>query len=82
MFKTLSRSVLYMFLFDLLILAVSTILWANKFLYSIKAIIFLSVLVVGGGLIILFLKGNYKIREFNITGKNTYLLAQSGHSIV
>lgn len=74
MFKTLSRSVLYMFLFDLLILAVSTILWANKFLYSIKAIIFLSVLVVGGGLIILFLKGNYKIREFNITGKNTYLL--------
>lgn len=74
MFKTLSRSVLYMFLFDLLILAVSTILWANKFLYSIKAIIFLSVLVVGSGLIILFLKGNYKIREFNITGKNTYLL--------
>ena len=74
MFKTLSKSVFIMFIFDLLILFLSTLMWAYKFNYSIKAIIFLTLLVVTIGLIVLFLKGNYKIREFNITGKNTYLL--------
>ena len=74
MFKTLSKSVFIMFIFDLLILFLSTSIWAYMFNYSIKAIIFLTLLVVTVGLIVLFLKGNYKIREFNITGKNTYLL--------
>lgn len=74
MFKTLSKSVFIMFIFDLLILFLSTLMWAYKFNYSAKAIIFLTLLVVTIGLIVLFLKGNYKIREFNITGKNTYLL--------
>ena len=63
-----------MFIFDLLILFLSTLMWAYKFSYSAKAIIFLTLSVVVVGLIVLFLKGNYKIREFNITGKNTYLL--------
>lgn len=74
MFKTLSKSVFIMFIFDLLILFLSTLMWAYKFSYSAKAIIFLILSVVVVGLIVLFLKGNYKIREFNITGKNTYLL--------
>ena len=74
MFKTLSKSVFIMFMFDLLILFLSTLMWAYKFSYSAKAIIFLTLSVVVVGLIVLFLKGNYKIREFNITGKNTYLL--------
>ena len=73
MFKTLSKSVFIMFIFDLLILFLSTLMWAYAFNYSVKAIIFLTLLVVTVGLIVLFLKGNYKIREFNITGKNTYL---------
>lgn len=33
-----------------------------------------SVMILVFGLIALYLKGNYKIREFNITVKNTYLL--------
>lgn len=74
MFKTLSKSVFIMFIFDMLILFLSTLMWAYKFNYSAKAIIFLTLSVVVVGLIVLFLKGNYKIREFNITGKNTYLL--------
>ena len=74
MFKTLSKSVFIMFIFDMLILFLSTLMWAYAFNYSVKAIIFLTLLVVTVGLIVLFLKGNYKIREFNITGKNTYLL--------
>lgn len=74
MFKTLSKSVFIMFIFDLLILFLSTSIWAYAFNYSVKAIMFLTLLVVTIGLIVLFLKGNYKIREFNITGKNTYLL--------
>lgn len=63
-----------MFIFDLLILLLSTSICAYTFNYSVKAIIFLTLSVVTVGLIVLFLKGNYKIREFNITGKNTYLL--------
>ena len=74
MFKTLSKSVFIMFIFDLSILFLSTLIWAYTFKYSINTIIFLSIQVVTIGLIVLFLKGNYKIREFNITVKNTYLL--------
>ena len=55
-----------MFIFDLLILFLSTLMWSYTFDYSVKAIIFLTLLVVTVGLIVLFLKGNYKIREFNI----------------
>ncbi len=72
--KVLSKSIPIMFIFDLLILFLSTSMWAFIFNYSVKAIIFLTLLVTTVGLIVLFLKGNYKIREFNITGKNTYLL--------
>ena len=72
--KSLSRSTKIMFIFDLLIFAMSTYLWANFFGYTFKAIILLSLLIVPVGLMVLFLKGNYRIREFNFTLKNTYLL--------
>lgn len=72
--KSLSNSTKVMFLFDLLVLLFSTYYWANYFGYLPKAIAFLCILIVITGLIILYLKGNYKIREFNITFKNTYLL--------
>lgn len=72
--KSLSKSTKIMFLFDLAVLFASTYCWANFFNYTPKAIILLCILVVFTGLIVLYLKGNYKIREFNITFKNTYLL--------
>ena len=72
--KSLSKSTKIMFIFDLLILFISTYYWANTFNYTPKAIAILLIFIVFGGLVVLYLKGNYKIREFNITLKNTYLL--------
>ena len=72
--RILSRSVYIMFLFDLIILYLSTFFFANFFGYTPKAILILCIAVSVTGLLILYLKGNYKIREFNITFKNTYLL--------
>ena len=74
MFKSLSKSTWIMFLFDLIILCLSTYYWANIFGYTPKAVCILCGLVVPIGLIILFLKSNYKIREHNINFKNSYLL--------
>ena len=72
--KSLSKSTWIMFLFDLIILGLSTYFWSNFFGYTLKAVGILCLLVVVVGLIVLFLKGNYKIREFNINLKNMYLL--------
>ncbi|MBR6127111.1 sugar transferase [bacterium] len=72
--KSLSKSTTTMFLFDLIILGLSTYLWSNFFGYTPKAVGILCFFVVLIGLVVLFLKGNYKIREFNINFKNTYLL--------
>lgn len=72
--KSLSKSTRIMFLFDLIVLFVSTFYWAKFFDYTPKAVTLLCILVVIGGLTVLYLKGNYKIREFNITVKNAYLL--------
>ena len=74
MIKSLSKSTSIMFLFDLIIFCVSTYYWANIFDYTPKAVIILCSLVVPVGLIILYLKSNYKIREHNINFKNSYLL--------
>ena len=76
MFKSLSRSTWIMFLFDLVILSLSTSFWAHYFNYTPKAILILSVLVVTTGLIILFLKGHYRIREFNVNIRTSYLLLE------
>lgn len=72
--KSLSRSTHIMFIFDLITLGLSTVIWAKLFGYTDKANIILCCLVVFFGLIILYLKGNYRIREFNVNLKNTYLL--------
>ena len=72
--KSLSKSVWIMFLFDLIILCLSTFLWSNYFGYTPKAILILCTLVTFVGLVVLYLKDNYKIREFNLNFKNTYLL--------
>ena len=72
--KSLSTSTWTMFIFDLVVLCSSTYVWANLFGYTPKAIFILCATVLIVGLIVLYLKGNYKIREFNITFKNTYLL--------
>lgn len=74
MIKSLSKSTWIMFIFDLIILCLSTYLWSRFFGYTPKAIYILCLLVVIVGLTVLFLKGNYKIREFNINIKSAYLL--------
>ena len=63
-----------MFTFDLIILGLSTIFWYGFFQLpqNLKIVTILSVVLTG--LISLFLKDNYKIREFNNTLKNCYLL--------
>ena len=63
-----------MFLFDLTALFASTFVWASLFGYTPKAIFILCFLVVTVGLIVLQMKGNYRIREFNTNFKNIYLL--------
>ena len=72
--KILSKSILIMFCFDLLILISSSIFWCNYFKLPIIALFLTVILVTITGLATLFLKANYKIREFNNTPKNTYLL--------
>lgn len=74
MFKSLSKSTTIMFIFDFIVLCLSTFLWASVFDYTPKAIAILCIVTVLAGLVTLYLKGNYKIREFNINTKNTYLL--------
>ena len=72
--KSLSKSTWIMFLFDLITLLLSTCLLSNFFNYTYKAICLLTFLVVTVGLTVLYMKGNYRIREFNVNFKNIYLL--------
>ncbi len=65
-----------MFVFDITAFFVSTICWYIFFGLSenfLNITVFLTVLT---GIGVLFLKDNYKIREFNITLKNFYLLSE------
>lgn len=71
--KQLSRSVGLMFIFDLLVFAISTYCFANMFC-SFKITILTVALVTVVGLFSLFLKGQYKIREHNVTVWNAYRL--------
>lgn len=72
--KTLSKSVIIMFLYDALIFGLSSYLWYAKFNLASKMLIPAVLLIIATGLFTLFLKANYKIREFNNTLKNCYLL--------
>lgn len=72
--KTLSKSVIIMFLYDALIFGISSYIWYAKFNLTPKLIVPTVLLILVTGLFSLFLKANYKIREFNNTSKNCYLL--------
>ena len=72
--KQLSKSVFIMFLFDLSVFSVSTLYWYSCFHLPVYLRELITVLILTTGMFSLYLKANYKIREFNITGKNTYLL--------
>lgn len=72
--KILSKSIPIMFTFDLIILGLSTALWCGVFQFSLRLKVAIVLMVVIAGLVALFLKSNYKIREFNNTKKNAYLL--------
>ena len=72
--KTLSKSVIIMFLYDALIFGLSSYFWYAKFNLTSKMLIPTVLLIIATGLFTLFLKANYKIREFNNTLKNCYLL--------
>ena len=63
-----------MFLYDALIFGLSSYFWYAKFNLTSKMLIPAVLLIVATGLFTLFLKANYKIREFNNTLKNCYLL--------
>lgn len=72
--NTLSKSILIMFLFDLITLVISTVYWFNHFNLPFELMDITVLLTTLTGIIVLFLKDNYKIREFNSTLKNYYLL--------
>ena len=72
--KLLSRSIVIMFLFDMLMFCVSTAFWHGFFGLREESLLVIVLPVVLTGLFALFLKDNYKIREFNNTKKNAYLL--------
>ena len=63
-----------MLLYDALIFGLSSYFWYAKFNLMPKLLIPTVLLIVATGLFTLFLKSNYKIREFNNTLKNCYLL--------
>ncbi len=70
----LSKSVLLMFLFDFIILSITSIYTGYHLGLSYAGAMLTAGLIVTAGIITMFLKGHYKIREFNITKKNAYLL--------
>lgn len=78
MIKSLSKSTGIMFLFDLSVFAFSTSVFYGSLCdhndsFSLNRVLVVAVVVVAG-LFSLFLKGQYKIREFNITLWNAYRL--------
>ena len=74
MFKALSRSVSIMFAFDFFILMILTAFWCKYFNLQNQTELLTSAFICITGLIVLFLKGYYKVREFNITLWNAYRL--------
>jgi len=74
MHKQLSKSVIFLLIYDLLVMATSTVLWADNFNFNLLFAYLLALITTLTGFIVFFLKDNYKIREFNNTAKNTYLL--------
>lgn len=63
-----------MFLFDMAVMLVSTTFWYSGFGLPENLLDMTVLITVLSGIAVLFLKDNYKIREFNTTLKNYYLL--------
>ncbi len=72
--KLLSKSTLLMFLFDLAVFVLSTVYWYNHMVLLPDFLDLTVLLTALAGVVVLFLKDNYKVREFNSTLKNSYLL--------
>lgn len=70
----LSRSIVIMFLFDIVVYLFSTIFWFDYFKLPLNFMDLTVMITVLSGVLVLFLKDNYKVREFNVTLKNYYLL--------
>ena len=75
--KLISRSILIMFIFDLITISVSSIFWYDRLGLPDDLLNLSVMLIVLTGLISLYLKGNYRIREYIHTLNNTYLLSYS-----
>ena len=63
-----------MFLFDMAVMLFSTTFWYTGFNLPENLLDMTVLITVLSGIAVLFLKDNYKIREFNTTLKNYYLL--------
>ena len=74
MLKTLSKSTTLMFLYDFLILSLATKFWYCTLNLPEKFELVTILLIIVTGLFTQFLKGDYKIREFNLTPWNVYRL--------
>ena len=72
--KLISKSIVVMFLFDIVAFLVSTVFWYDYFKLPFEFLDWTVMLTVLSGVAVLFLKDNYKVREFNVTLKNYYLL--------
>ncbi len=75
--KFLSKSVIFLFLYDFVVLSCATVFWYSYFKMPEGFLWLTYIAVITCGLATLFLKDNYKIREFNITAKNIYLLFEA-----
>lgn len=73
--RQLSRSVELMFIFDLLVFTILTYCFSSMYCNQ-KVSILATVVVTVVGLFSLFLKGQYKVREHNLTAWNAYRLLE------
>ena len=74
--KSLSKSTWIMLLYDIIVFLLSGLFLCKYFNISHLTEIVAVVLIIITGFISLYLKGNYKIREFNITAWNIYRLLE------
>ena len=74
MFRLISRSQLVLFFIDLVTLGLLTLYWYNYFNLSSEYKIETIILTIVVCMVSLYMKENYKLREHNITNKNSYLL--------
>ncbi len=77
MIKSLSKSVVLLFLYDFAIIFCSTLILYKYFNLPENYAVSVTIVNLLVGMFTLFLKDNYKIREFNITLKNIYLLFEA-----